>query len=253
VLARTTIERESRRPPLAAYCFRTPGSSALRRRVLVTESPFLSLALGAGARVPLCRFALDRCAVVRRSMNARTSRGSNQHRGRLCSQRIRLRIRAVSDQCPVVAATCRDCGCQSSRARPSCFLYVHKGYPISYRAQGGVPSIQISIALDRRHGDIDVDDRSSIFPASLLNGHLTSSNSDVRAGSNFDRLADRTAGDLQPVVSRGVGGSRVAGRSGPRRETSSRALTRPPRHLAAPVVCGGCGLSPRLSVRRNSR
>ena len=70
----------------------------------------------------------------------------------------------------------------------------HKGYPINYRAQGGVPSIQISVALDRRHSDIDVDYRSSLFPASLLNGHLTSSNSDVRAGSNFDRHLNRWAG-----------------------------------------------------------
>ena len=70
----------------------------------------------------------------------------------------------------------------------------HKGYPINYRAQGGVPSIQISVALDRRHSDIDVDYRSSLFPASLLNGHLASSNSDVRAGSNFDRHLNRWAG-----------------------------------------------------------
>jgi hypothetical protein len=30
----------------------------------------------------------------------------------------------------------------------------HKGYPINYRGQGGVPSIQISVALDGRRGDI---------------------------------------------------------------------------------------------------
>ncbi len=70
----------------------------------------------------------------------------------------------------------------------------HRGYPINYRAQGGVPSIQISVAPDRRHGDIDVDYRSSMFPASLLNGHLTASNSDVRAGRNFDRHLNRWAG-----------------------------------------------------------
>ena len=72
--------------------------------------------------------------------------------------------------------------------------FYHKGYPINYRAQGGVPSIQISIALDRRHSDIDVDYRSSLFPVSLLNGHLSSSNSDVRSGSNFDRHLNRWAG-----------------------------------------------------------
>jgi hypothetical protein len=70
----------------------------------------------------------------------------------------------------------------------------HKGYPINYRAQGGVPSIQFSIAPDLRHSDIDVDYRSSTFPASLLNGHLTASNSDVRAGSNFDRHLNRWTG-----------------------------------------------------------
>jgi hypothetical protein len=70
----------------------------------------------------------------------------------------------------------------------------HKGYPISYRGQGGVPSIQISVALDGRRSDIDVDYRASSFPAALFNGHLTSSNSDVRAGNNYDRHLDRWTG-----------------------------------------------------------
>ncbi len=70
----------------------------------------------------------------------------------------------------------------------------HKGYPISYRQQGGAPSIQISVALDRRRADIDVDYRTSSFPAGLFNGHLTSSNSDVRAGNNYDRHTDRWTG-----------------------------------------------------------
>jgi hypothetical protein len=70
----------------------------------------------------------------------------------------------------------------------------HKGYPINYRAEGGVPSIQISVAPDGQHSDIDVDYRSSTFPVSLLNGHLTASNSDVRAGSNFDRHLNRWSG-----------------------------------------------------------
>ena len=63
----------------------------------------------------------------------------------------------------------------------------HRGYPISYRQQGGSPSIQISISMDSRRADIDVDYRSSTFPVSLFNGHLTASNSDVRAGNNYDR------------------------------------------------------------------
>src|SRR5215467_2678903 len=59
----------------------------------------------------------------------------------------------------------------------------HHGYPLNYR-QDGVPSIQFSMAKDGRHADIDVDYRSSGFPAVLLNGHLTAANSDVRAGNN---------------------------------------------------------------------
>jgi hypothetical protein len=70
----------------------------------------------------------------------------------------------------------------------------HKGYPINYRGQGGVPSIQISVALDGRRGDIDVDYRASSFPAAIFNGHLTSSNSDVRAGNNYDRHLNRWTG-----------------------------------------------------------
>lgn len=70
----------------------------------------------------------------------------------------------------------------------------HKGYPISFRQQGGAPSIQVSIALDHRRADVDVDYRASGFPAALFNGHLTSSNSDVRAGDNFDRHNNRWSG-----------------------------------------------------------
>lgn len=70
----------------------------------------------------------------------------------------------------------------------------HRGYPISYRQQGGTPSIQVSIATDSRRADVDVDYRSSGFPVALFNGHLTSSNSDVRAGDNYDRHTNRWAG-----------------------------------------------------------
>jgi len=70
----------------------------------------------------------------------------------------------------------------------------HKGYPINYRGQGGTPSIQISIATDRRNADVDVDYRASSFPAALFNGHLTSSNSDVRAGNNYDKHLNRWTG-----------------------------------------------------------
>lgn len=70
----------------------------------------------------------------------------------------------------------------------------HKGYPISYRQQGGTPSIQVSIALDHRRADVDVDYRNSGFPAALFNGHLTTANSDVRAGDNYDRHNNRWTG-----------------------------------------------------------
>ena len=70
----------------------------------------------------------------------------------------------------------------------------HHGYPINYRQEGGAPSIQISIALDHVRADIDVDYRSSGFPSALFNGHLSASNSDVRAGNNYDRHANRWTG-----------------------------------------------------------
>ncbi len=63
----------------------------------------------------------------------------------------------------------------------------HKGYPINFRGQGGPPSIQVSVALDRRRADVDVDYRASSFPVAMFNGHLSASNSDVRAGNNYDR------------------------------------------------------------------
>lgn len=87
----------------------------------------------------------------------------------------------------------------------------HKGYPMNYRQQGGAPSMQISIALDGKRADIDVDYRSSSFPAALLNGHLSASNSDVRAGNNYDRHVGRWSGLTNwwrnlfglPLISRG--------------------------------------------------
>jgi hypothetical protein len=70
----------------------------------------------------------------------------------------------------------------------------HKGYPLNYRQQGGVPSIQISMSTDETSADIDVDYRSSKFPAALFNGHLTSANSDVRSGNNYERHSNRWGG-----------------------------------------------------------
>ena len=70
----------------------------------------------------------------------------------------------------------------------------HKGFPTNYRQQGGAPSIQISIASDKHLADIDVDYRASSFPAAIFNGHLTASNSDVRAGDNDARHSNRWSG-----------------------------------------------------------
>ena len=69
----------------------------------------------------------------------------------------------------------------------------HQGYPLNYREQG-TPSIQVSMALDGRLADIDVDYRSSSFPSMLFNGHLSASNSDVRAGNNDERHQARWSG-----------------------------------------------------------
>jgi hypothetical protein len=70
----------------------------------------------------------------------------------------------------------------------------HVGYPYSYRQSGGVPSIQFSVSEDGDKADIDVDYRSSKFPQAMFNGHLTSSNSDVRAGDNLERHTGRWSG-----------------------------------------------------------
>jgi hypothetical protein len=52
----------------------------------------------------------------------------------------------------------------------------------------------VSVAENGSRADIDVDYRSSKFPLALLNGHLTSSNSDVRAGDNYNRHTGRWSG-----------------------------------------------------------
>jgi hypothetical protein len=70
----------------------------------------------------------------------------------------------------------------------------HKGFPISYRLKEGPPSIQISVSRDHKMSDIDIDYRSSGFPKALFNGHLSVSNSDVRAGNNLDLHDGRWSG-----------------------------------------------------------
>ncbi len=70
----------------------------------------------------------------------------------------------------------------------------HAGYPESYRQEGKVPNIQFSLSEDEMKADIDVDYRPSKMPQAMWNGHLTSANSDVRAGDNFDRHNGRWGG-----------------------------------------------------------
>ena len=70
----------------------------------------------------------------------------------------------------------------------------HVGYPINFRQFGKEPTLQISMAEDGLRADIDVDYRSSKMPSAMWNGHLTSANSDVRAGNNHDRHNNRWSG-----------------------------------------------------------
>ena len=72
--------------------------------------------------------------------------------------------------------------------------HYHMGFPICYRLLAGPPSIQCSLSRDGKRADIDVDYRSSSFPAALVNGHLSSANSDVRAGENLEKHDGRWSG-----------------------------------------------------------
>jgi hypothetical protein len=73
-------------------------------------------------------------------------------------------------------------------------IVYHAGYRYSYRQVGKVPNMQFSISEDGLRADIDVDYRSSKLPTAMWNGHLTSANSDVRAGDNYKRHNVRWAG-----------------------------------------------------------
>jgi hypothetical protein len=70
----------------------------------------------------------------------------------------------------------------------------HKGYPICYRSLPFVPSIQVSATRDKTRADVDVDYKSSSFPKGLVDGHLKASNSDVRAGHNYETHNHRWQG-----------------------------------------------------------
>jgi hypothetical protein len=70
----------------------------------------------------------------------------------------------------------------------------HIGYPHSYRQTGKEPNLQVSMSDDGLGADVDVDYRSSRSPQALFNGHLTASNSDVRAGNNSTAHDSRWSG-----------------------------------------------------------
>jgi hypothetical protein len=70
----------------------------------------------------------------------------------------------------------------------------HRGYPICYRSRPAVPSIQVSATQDETRADLDVDYKASGFPKGLVNGHLGSSNSDVRAGENYETHVNQWQG-----------------------------------------------------------
>ena len=103
----------------------------------------------------------------------------------------------------------------------------HAGYPHSYRLGSGVPSVQFSIAEDGLSADIDVDYRTSKMPQSLFNGHLTASNSDVRAGDNAQRHETALERLRQLVVGRVR--RRQVRRSRPTKATGPWAARRPGR------------------------
>jgi len=73
----------------------------------------------------------------------------------------------------------------------------HVGYPHSFRLGGKYPSVQFSVSEDESKADIDVDYRSSKVPGALFNGHLTSANSDIRAGDNAERHSLRWVGLIE--------------------------------------------------------
>jgi hypothetical protein len=102
----------------------------------------------------------------------------------------------------------------------------HVGYPMSFRQDGKEPTIQFSISEDGSRADIDVDYRSSKSPQALFNGHLTSANSDVRAGDNLKRHNGRWQGFVgwwQDVF-----GSISVGQDQPRRDLIATELPETP-------------------------
>ena len=69
----------------------------------------------------------------------------------------------------------------------------HKGYPLNYRQQGGIPSIQFSLSPDGARADIDVDYRSSNFRPPCSTG-ISLRRTPRPAGDNSDRHSGRWEG-----------------------------------------------------------
>ena len=94
-----------------------------------------------------------------------------------------------------------------------------------------MPSIQFSLSDGRPAArDVDVDYRASKAPRSLFNGHLTSSNSDVRAGDNA-RRHDRRWNGFVNWWSDVFGGVRFEDRADGGAGPFGAAPTRPPTPL----------------------
>ncbi|HSF17859.1 MAG TPA: hypothetical protein VLK65_20130 [Vicinamibacteria bacterium] len=118
---------------------------------------------------------------------ARLERIAGQYYGRSGDQQFRLYV----DLVPGARETLEKC--REFRPDHENTVY-HVGYPHSFRQVGKEPTLQFSLSEDGAQADIDVDYRSSKSPQALFNGHLTSSNSDVRAGDNVVRHDRRWTG-----------------------------------------------------------
>ena len=138
--------------------------------------------------------ALDadrRCRQAARQ-GARPRGGSRSHRRRAGRTEQRS---AVPDLRDAAAERERHSGpIARVRPEPARTRSTTRGTRTSYRLGSGAPSVQFSVAEDGLSADIDVDYRASKAPRSLFNGHLTSSNSDVRSGDNARRHERRWNG-----------------------------------------------------------
>jgi len=114
-------------------------------------------------------------------------RVAGQYLGRMGDEQFRLFVELRPDAVDVLARSQ-----EFFRDRDNTVFHV--GFPMSFRQTGRVPNIQFSVSEDGQRADIDIDYRSSGMPQSLFNGHLSASNSDVRAGNNYDRHSRRWAG-----------------------------------------------------------